>query len=365
MLMAYRTFTTDLRLGAAAVLTVGLALSNYAQVSAQGPPDTRRPASQRVGGPRNAPFPGLQARRQQAQRAREVMGLFLRQGHKQPYIGEQVTQVIAGGLESRQLVKHRGPWQDRIEFLSPARMEGEVILQNGGRFLHYKPSQRVILEGVASPEFFLGQARELLTGIREGRIKVLVVGSQVVAEQPATIIETRTPEGGWRLWIDDKTGVRLKSEQLNAHGAVSVTSYFTKIDYSPTFAPADFQPAALPRVRREASLPSGPPLANIQAAQRLVDYAIREPSVPAGVHLVGVWVVELPGGKVTVLRYSDGPNNFNLFEQRARSNAANAPSPTVGSPRRNLRHWTSGGVAFSLIGNLRPATMQQISDSLQ
>lgn len=310
------------------------------------------------------PRPG-QDTRVDVKRARELITLFLRQGNRQPYVGEQITQVMAGGLESKQVVKHRGPWQDRIEFLSPPRMNGEIILQNGGRFLHYKPSDRVILEGVASPEAFLGQVRHILGGIKEGRITVLTVGSQVIAEQNASIVEIRTPEGGWRLWIDDKTGVRLKSEQLNAQGAVTVTSYFTKIDYAPTFDPSAFTPGSLPRARHEASLPSGPPLATVQAAQQQVDYTIREPALPTGFRLGGVWVVELPGAKVTVLRYTDGPNNLTLFEQRSRQKAVPGSAQPLRPTRRNLRHWVSGDVSFGLIGNVRPETLSQVVDSLQ
>jgi len=348
-------------------VAAALLLGHVASVGAQtGPasPALVRPrfqrAQNRAGLARRA---AQNANAVEARRAREIMALFLRQGNKQPYVGEQVTQVMAGGLESREIVKHRGPWQDRIEFVAPPRMTGEIILQNGGRFQHYKPSQSVILEGVASPEVFLGQVRGILAGIKEGRITVRVVGSQVVAEQNASIVEIRTPEGGWRLWIDDRTGVRLKSEQLNAQGAVTMTSYFTKIDYTPTFGPTDFAPASLPRVRHEASLPSGPPLPTVQAAQQQVDYTIREPALPAGFQIAGVWVVELPGAKVTVLRYTDGPNNFTLFEQKARQKAlAAAPRKPL---RRNLRHWIADGVSFSLMGNLRPATLLQIVDSLQ
>lgn len=355
---------------AAAILAAGiLAAGPVAGLRAQTrTPASARPLLERIRRQRaqNRAAVGRRARpavSAETKRAREIMALFLRQGNKQPYVGEQVTQVMAGGLESRQIVKHRGPWQDRIEFVSPPRMSGEVILQNGGRFQHYKPSQSVILEGVASPEVFLGQVKSILEGIRAGRITVRVVGSQVVAEHNASIVEIRTPEGGWRLWIDDKTGVRLKSEQLNAQGAVSVTSYFTKIDYSPAFEVGDFSPASLPHVRREASLPSGPPLASVQAAQQQVDFTIREPAPPAGFHLAGAWVVEVPGAKVTVLRYSDGPNNFTLYEQKARQKPA--PAGTAAPVRRNLRHWVTGGVSFSLMGNLRPATLLQIVDSLQ
>jgi hypothetical protein len=343
----------------AATLSLGLVLPSF-NAQAQAP---ERPAIRRA---RILNALGKQNPNPEVRRAREIMALFLRQGSKQPYIGEQTTQVMAGGLESTQIVKHRGPLVERIQFLTPSRMSGEIILQYAGRFQHYKPSQNVVLEGVASPEVFQGQVKEILQGIKSGKISVRVVGSQTVAEQAASIVEMRTPEGGWRLWIDNRTGVRLKSEQLNAQGSVSVTTYFTKIDYAPTFDPKDFNAGSLPRVRHEASLPSGPPLANVQAAQQLVDYTIREPAIPAGFRLSGVWVVELPGShKVSVLRYTDGPNNFTLFEQKVRQKVA-TQKPLDGKPfRRNLRHWVAGDISFSLLGNLRPASLEQIVDSLQ
>lgn len=358
--------------GAAAILlAVGLAGAPCGAQARQGRKPGRMGRPRMLSAPRAAitaiaTIAATEANPADVKRAREIMGLFLRQGNKQPYIGEQITQVMAGGLESKQIVKHRGPWLDRIQFLAPPRMNGEIILQNGGRFQHYKPSQNVILEGIASPEVFDGQVKEILQGIRSGRITARAVGSQVVAEQNASIVEIRTPEGGWRLWIDDKTGVRLKSEQLNAQDSVTLTTYFTKIDYTPTFDPADFSPGSLPRVKHEASLPNGPPLANVQAAQQQVDYTLREPVLPSGFRLAGVWVVGLPGGhNVTVLRYTDGPNNFTLFEQKARQKPAAATAQGANPMRRNLRHWISGDVSFSLLGNIRPITLKQIADSLQ
>lgn len=316
--------------------------------------------------PAVTPNPDVLAAQQEIKRVREVMGLYLRQGQKTPYIGEQTTQVIAGGLQSTQIVRHRGPGQERIQFLTPPRMNGEVILTAGDRSFHYLPQKQRIVEGIASQEVFQGHAKDIIAGIRTGRITVKMLGSQIVAGQNTSVVELRTAEGGWRLYIDDRTGVRLKTEQLNAQGNVTSASYFTKIDYTPTFDPKDFRPDTLPRVEHEPGLPPGPPLASVQAAQQQVTYTLREPILPAGFRLMGVWVVERPGDrKITVLRYTDGANTFALFEQPVKPNARPAPLAPAKLQRRALRHWMAGGLQFTLVGSLRPATLEQIVRSLQ
>src|SRR5579862_612223 len=201
-------------------------------------------------------------------RARGVLQHYLQDGQKQSYVGQQTTQVIAGGLESTERVMHGGPAKERIEFIGPEKMAGEVILRIGIRFLRYIPRRGVTQTGVVSGQLFEGHVRELLKGVREGRVTLQLLGTQTVAGQSASVIELRTAEGGSRLYIDDLTGVRLKSEQLNAAGNVTQSSYFTQIDYNAVVPPAEFTAQSLPHSRREEMLPEGPSLPNVAAAQQ-------------------------------------------------------------------------------------------------
>jgi hypothetical protein len=297
-----------------------------------------------------------------AQRAMEVMQLFLNRGAAQPFIGEQTTVVVGRSLVSTQTVKHQGPGIERMDFMTPKRMNGDIFLQNGNRTFHFMARQRVIREGHASMDMFQGHARQIVQGINTGRIAASVVGSQVVAGQNASIVEIHTANGGWRLWIDDRTGVRLKSEQLNARGSVIQQSYFNTINYSPTFAPNDFAAESLPSVPHEDARPLV--VATVAEAQQHVAYTIREPALPAGFRLIGVSIVQKPGErKITVLRYTDGPNSLTLYQQPFM--AGNNSMAQLRQQPHTLHAWIAARMAFVLVGNLPTDAVRQIVDSLQ
>lgn len=312
----------------------------------------------------------------EAQRARQIISLYLRQGVKQPHVGEQTTRLLRGRVrESQQVVKCAGPGRLRIEYLSPPALRGEILLTNGGRLFNYRPAENKIWVGPAPLEEFQSRARALMQSVKERRISVQVVGTQIVAGQSAAIIEIRAVGGGAffkRFWIDERTGVRLKNEELDPQGNVISTSYFTRIDYAPSFSPAEFHPTSLPSAPYAPLLPPTPPLPSVQAAQDQVAYTIRQPSLPAGFRFSGAWVVPGQGGRqTTILRYTDGVNVFTLFQIPARPRVAGARLRPGGKLRGDARlrngvaHWMSGDQTFTLLGNLKPENAQQVIESLR
>ncbi len=303
------------------------------------------------------------------------MGLFLREGMSQRYSGEQVTRLYMGRVaETRQIIKCDGPGRLRMEYISPEKLKGETILITGGHIFHFKPPpENKILEGVALPEEFQARAVGFRQGVKNGTIHVQVVGQELIAGQQCSIVEIRSVSGGHfylRFWIDEQTGVRLKIENRDPQGRSVSETAFTKVDYTTPIPQTEFRPNSLPNVPHEARLPETPPLPNVAAAQQQIAYTIREPAVPAGFHLNGVWVVTgRIGRKTTILRYTDGVNTFALFEVPI---VEKQPGPGAARPRAKLRamfhndvaHWRSGDLNFALIGHLRRETMQTIAESL-
>jgi len=259
----------------------------------------------------------------------------------------------------------------RMEYSSPADLRGETILMTGGRFFHYRPAEKDILEGVAAPEEFLIRIQDVMRGVRDGTIQVNALGEELVAGHAASIAEIRSVSGGrfyLKFWIDQATGVRLKYESFDPQGRMISETYFTSVNFTPVFDNRDFTPASLPNVVHSPRLPDGPPLPNVQAAQQQVAFQIREPAVPAGFRQNGIWVVTFPAGRHTViLRYSDGVNTYALFENPAnpKSAQANAPAPRNIRFRNGVAHWAAGGLNYALIGNLRPENVRLIEESLR
>jgi hypothetical protein len=159
--------------------------------------------------------------------------------------------------------------------------------------------------------------------------------------------------------------VRLKSETLDEAGRVVATSYFTKIDYEARPSMEELQPRSLPPAPHEALLPPGPPYPTVQAAQPHAPFAIREPSLPEGFQLRGVWVSGQGPRRSVILRYSDRVSSFTLFQFPLGKRAAVRPEGVPRRPRPGIAQWFGSDRVYLAVGQLRPKLLMQVADSLK
>ncbi len=304
-----------------------------------------------------------------------VMETYLKSGLKKPYIGEQVTQIYTDGTrESTQIVKHMTMGKEKIIYLKPPALAGETLLMNQGMFFNYCPKPTpVIDEGYVPFNRVRFHIRSLLKDIRSNKIIVRIVGNEIVAGQPTAIIEIRPKEGGTaykRFWIDERTGVRLKNENLDKNGRVLSSSYFTWIRYSPAFDPKEFTPASLPKATRVPVFPKTPPLNTLEEARIKAGYPIKVPTMKPGYKLNGIWVLpNMLDYPVTILRYTDGVNYFALFEHPFHPGKMPVRLRNAQFQKLHFRLgaaiWVHDNCIYTIVGNLRRETMQDIYNSLK
>lgn len=315
------------------------------------PPDGQD-AGNRLGGPGSP-------------RVIRLLQLMLSQGPRARYIGEQTTRLLEGEIaESRQIVKHAGPGRERIEFMAPPRIRGEVMLNLPGKRLHLRmrPRPRVVEMNVPL-DVQIRPIRELLLAVRKKRIVVRHIGQEQIAGRIADIIEAKPLASVpyKRLWIDRETGVRLRYETVDTSGSVIATSYFTRIDYTPDLAMSEFSPASL-----TAKAPSAPAMranavASVADAQSKVGFRIREPLLPPPFRRTGVWLVGSGDAVSVAITYSDGVNTLRLTQRKvdpaiARLRQGAAREPII---RPGAAHWLSGDVLFTLSGSVRRPILEK------
>jgi outer membrane lipoprotein-sorting protein len=307
-------------------------------------------------------------------RAREIVQKFLRDGLRRRYTAEQTTILNRERLqESQQTLKAGGPGRMRLEYHTPQALRGEIMLVNGGRLFHYKPRLRRIVIGPAPAEEMSLRAGELFAQIRSGRMTVRYTGDEEIAGQSAAVI-TIGPRNGTvrkRMWIDKATGVRLKIEDFNPQGQPISTSFLTRIDYASAPDDRDFLPLALPPVPRVAFIPATPPLSTIAEAAAASGGTVKEPSLPSGYRLDGIWVMRgRADRKTTVIRLTDGETSMVLYQTPIPS----APEP-MGGPLALLdreprfmpdgAQWSDGERLYLLICMGRRDAMRQVVESLR
>jgi hypothetical protein len=280
----------------------------------------------------------------------------------------EVTRLLWGRVrESRQLIKHLGEGRERIEYLEPPKLRGEVIITTGGRSMHFvpRPSPRVFERADAGVQWS-DRLDALRRAVRTGRLQATVAGTELVAGREAAIVELRPVSGGpmKRLWLDVTTGVRLRNEVVAADGAVLSTSYFTQIDYQARIDAEEVAADLWPGVARMPAFPSGRPAATVADARVAASFALAEPGVPAGYRLTGVWVMD--DGARAVMRYTDGINTYAVYQESA-AKAAAAPRPAPWGPmvRGGVVHWRDPERHYWLVGNVSPAQWREVARRLR
>jgi negative regulator of sigma E activity len=323
--------------------------------------------------------------------ARALLRRMLQAEMTRAYSGREAT-FIAGGPQSEQWVKRDPRRGLRREWIRPP---GDLLVDNFRRswFLSLRDKRMVERESL------LGQmrrnAREEMSRSGRHKFRAEWMGRDVVAGRTADIVRVvpafrRDPDGDGtaapphsrpkaphrRFYIDQETGIRLKTEEVGPDGRVLSSSYFLSIDLSPAFTDADFaRPTPPPDVRVEREQRDNFP--SIDAAQPRVGFPIRRPGhLPEGFALRFVTVIGPPegAGKVVVVqRYANGLNSLSLFQtnadlrDRARKPWGHGRPPGEMASARGPRvlTWSDQKITFTLIGNLSPEEMQRIADSVR
>ncbi len=282
------------------------------------------------------------------------------------YSGVQQTQV--GGQISVQKVMGGPQGRLRIEYVSPPRFAGDIMVTAPSVFLHYisKRQRTYVTKWPAGKRQRI--ASRLRALVRNGKLQVTQTGWQQIAGVNCTIVRlARVPAsapGGItqrQLWIDPANAVILRNERWSPSGIQSV-SYFTSI----TIGAAS---GVTMRDFTMASLPSNP------HKQRIIHQSTRVMSLPEAEHIAGIHVL-LPGylpagyrengvwtvhrGRLTgiLIRYSAGVNHFTLFEHRILRQGSSRPRPPI-RPRAGVQTWRQASlgqvIAITYIGSLAPS----------
>lgn len=300
-----------------------------------------------------------------------ILNTFVRQGLRTPFVAEQTTQTFGeNGFVSRQIVKRAGPGRERVEFVEPRDLQGEVVLIMGQRVIRTNPRSlpRVVAAHVPVVDMLQPSAR-FVAAIRSGEVTASLVGTQEVAGRQAWIVEIRPAGTGAfrRLWIDKLTGVRLKQESLDAEGRVLAISQFTKIRYDPVFGPDDFAPR-----KPNNDIPS--PAVQARAVRTLAQAAqaagfeVRAPTPPPGFELRGIWVVPAARRSTVLLQYSNGIDTIVLSQrpiQTRRPGLLLRQPDTEPRFRGNAMVWMSDGRGYMLSGTAPRATLRAMAERLR
>jgi sigma-E factor negative regulatory protein RseB len=256
---------------------------------------------------------------------------------------------LSGGRVETMRIVHRvraGRVTERLQSLDGS---GREFVRANDELTCYLPDQHTVLvEPRQDRGPFLGSLPQFDSSVSDFyRIEALpathILGRQarVIAVYPKDQFRF-----GYRVWLDEKTAMPLKTQLCDSHGQVLEQIFFARLDMPENIPDSDLAPT----VRTEGMrwVRQGPSVDTASAALA----AYRASQLPPGFHLT-VQGAQTLGSASTVashLVYSDGLATVSVFveEHQTVPSATSAPEPLGEPPLQGLAR-VGSGYAFSTV----------------
>lgn len=292
------------------------------------------------------------------------------------YEGTKVISTVRGaGAETVTILEaYKRLGRLRLEFLSPESVSGRLIVDDGLSAWQYEPSLHLVIRG---PSFVQGTAHPERAAEVLRRYRVSVLGREAVIGRDTVVVALAPGDAGSnrRLWIDEATGVALRTEERDAGGEIVYVSYFSRVSYSLNLPPALFrfrQPAGAKVLNFYVS---GDAVTSVNALQaragqdiilpaRLVSrFAFRDGRVARHGAFTAAAAVYTDGvSVVTVFQTPTSRMAFPNVGEPVATRTGGARFLDVGYFR--VLVWQSRGMNYAVLGNVPQAVLIAIADEL-
>ena len=274
------------------------------------------------------------------------------------YVGEFVCE--SAGRAERLGITHRvrdGATSERLVSLSG---NGRELVRQDDEVVVYLPDQKLaIIERRPAQSDLMG-ALPPFGGEFAPWYEVSLVGREAALLGPAAVVAVRPRDGyrfGYRLWIDEKTRMPVRSELSDSAGRVIERLRFTRLEFDDDITDAAFEPVADRSKLRWVR----------QAPQAVGDApAWRAARIPPGFRLSvsGLQAMAGTSAPVSHLVYSDGLASVSVFIQLPKPGTR----PVVGTGRSGVASAFSTivqGHQVTVVGEVPPDTLKYIATGLQ
>lgn len=281
--------------------------------------------------------------------------------------------VSEGRVETMRIV-HRvrlGRVTERLQSLDGS---GREFVRANDELTCYLPDQHTVLvEPRQNKRPFLGALPQFDTAVGD-YYRIEALPSTHILGRPARVIAVNPKDQfrfGYRLWLDEKTAMPLKTQLCDSRGQVIEQIYFARLDMPDSIPDRDLAPT----VRTEGMrwVRQGPAVDNASAALA----AYRASQLPPGFRLTvkGAQTLGDASTPASHLVYSDGLATVSVFveEQRVPAPGSAGASNAAEAPMRGLARVGSGyafttvvqGHQVTAVGEVPAQTVEFIAHSVK
>jgi sigma-E factor negative regulatory protein RseB len=259
-------------------------------------------------------------------------------------------------------IVHRVDAEGSTERLVSLDGNGREIIRTPREVHAYLPDRRVVLVEPRTDEGSLLKALPTPGEHLEAHYELKAGKGHRLLGRDVRVIDIRPLDQyryGYRLWLDEKTAMPLRSEVSAVDGKPLEQMQFTQLEMYKSLEPGAVEPTV------DASgfrwMRSNRRVAEVRAAPG----GWRPLKVPPGFRLVGTRQQNVPGVPMPVqhLVFSDGFASVSVFiEPGARNGSAPAEASRVGSASTFTTHVR--GFVVTAVGEVPPTTVRDIATSL-
>ena len=267
-------------------------------------------------------------------------------------------------IEAMRIIHGSGPDGERQRLFSLNGPPREVVVANNS-VICLLPKQQATFAGndyQRSP-FPLSIPREI--GRLESHYQFEIVGTDRIAGLETRIIAIKPRDAwrfGYRLWLDERNGMVLRSALLDDHGRPLEQLMFTDLQVKPQIDAAAFQSPALP----EGPSPANPVDTPSPAGEPVKESAWRVEQLPEGfVKVLHTRLAESAARHPTEhLVFADGLATISVFLEKLDG----APALLQGASQlgsMNAFGKAMEGYQVLVVGEVPAATVQRIAAAIQ
>ena len=259
-------------------------------------------------------------------------------------------------------IVHRMEGRNSVERLVSLDGSGREIVRTPREVHAYLPDRRVVLVEPRTDGGSLLKALPTPGAELDAQYLLEARSGSRLLGRDVRVIEIRPRDAyryGYRLWLDEKTAMPLRSEICDQAGRAVERIQFTKLDMHTNMPASETEPSV------DASgfrwVRSARPVAD----RRVAATGWRPLKVPPGFRLVGSRVQSLPGNPMPVqhLVFSDGFASVSVFIEPG-SRTAPAPAEASRMGAASTFTTTVRGYMITAVGEVPPTTVRDIATSL-
>ena len=284
----------------------------------------------------------------QALATRNYDGLFTHSTPRQTETMRIVHRVDADGSTTERLVSLDG--------------NGREIIRTPTELHAYLPDRHLVLVEPRTDEGSLVKALPAPSPRLDALYELRTVKGRRLLGRDVQVIEVRPRDQyryGYRLWLDEKTAMPLKSEVSNLDGSLLEQMQFTQLEMYRSLESRAVEPTV-----------DATGFKWMRSNRRVVEAIVppvgwRPLKIPPGFQLVGTRQQTVPGVPMPVqhLIFSDGFASVSIFiEPGARNVTAPAEASRMGSASTFTTHVR--GFVVTAVGEVPPTTVRDLATSL-